>query len=171
MRRFISILLFAALLAFAFAYSSLLPQRAMAASSSTLNAQQAVQLTGVTSKPDANKRWGHGYWEGYHDGFRDGYEIGITACYDFSRHRHGWTDEGNWAYRRGYSDGFERGFDAGKRDCYDRGDDRGADHDTHHGHHGHHDDQDNHGHKGDHNKDTHNKDDRHKQDHPGNTKH
>ncbi len=161
MRRFVSILLFATLLAFAFAYSSLLPQRAMAASSSTLNAQQ---ITGVTGQPNTNKRWGHGYWAGYHDGFSDGYEIGLTACYDFSRHRHGWNDEGDWAYRHGYSDGFENGFDAGKRDCYDRG----ADHDTHHGHHGGHDD---HGHRNDHNKDTSNKDDHHKQNHTGDSKH
>jgi hypothetical protein len=164
MRRFIGILLFASLLAFAFAFSSLLPQHALAASASTLYVQQ---ISSITGQPQTHKHWGHGYWAGYHDGYRDGYEIGLSSCYDFDRHRNGWTDEGNWAYRRGYSDGFRSGFDEGRRDCYDRGYDRGAGHDFHHGHHGHYGDSgDKSGHK-----DTHKNDDRHNHDAKGDSKH
>jgi hypothetical protein len=131
MRRFVSILLFATLLAFAFAYSSLLPQRAMAASASTLQAQQ---ITDATAQPSTGNRWGHGYWNGYHDGYNDGYEIGLTACYDFHRHYNGWTNDGDRSYRDGYARGFSKGYDAGRHDCYDRGYDR----DSHHGHNGDH---------------------------------
>ena len=130
MSRFVSILLFATLLASALAYSSLSPQRAQAA---TLSAQTAVQLTSATNQPQAEKRRGYGYWAGYHDGYSDGYDAGIRACYDFHRHRDGWTDEGDRRYRRGYYDGFRRGFFEGKHDCYDRGYDR--DRDSHHGRH------------------------------------
>jgi hypothetical protein len=159
MRRFVGIFLLGTILAFAFAFSSLLPQRAMAASAS-LSTQKYVMLTSVADQPLSGKHGGYGYREGYHDGYSDGYEVGLRSCYEDYHHRDGWTHEGDWEYRQGYHDGFRRGYDAGKDDCYGHGDDR-ANHDSHHGHHGHHGDRDRNDHHDDHNNHGHN-DDHHK---------